>query len=267
MTGTPQPETETPAKHGISDNSSSRRKNHNNEQEWWLPSFPRWPFKSWMEIFAFGPRNDLIGILANKVVDGIHKNLDPDGPLIQQLLEQHLPKDQVSVRTKLPFYESTVDALKYQRDNYLLGTSYANKRQVHLDRAKRLFPPSQRFSAPGGPRMPRDATALGYSQIVNLGSWFVPSETIMEALLPIVISLPSGVLKETITSTVANAIPLAQPLLDVAMKNAVMGVIQDPQIRQMIKSRTQKILRIDENENDLDGRSKITTGDTKGTKD
>jgi hypothetical protein len=246
MSGTTPPETNINASNDTNDANNNKRINNNNEQEWWMPSVPRWPFKSWTEIFTSGPRNDLIGILANKVVDGMHKNLDPDGPVIQKLLDEHLPTDSESVRTKLPFYESTVDLLKYQRDNYLLGNSYANKKQVYRDLAKQLFP---RFgvvgaaSAAGSPKMPHDATALGYIQIAKLGSWFVPSETIKEALLPIVISLPSGALKGTITSIVANAIPLAQPPLDNAMKNAVMGVIRDPQIRQMIKSRTQKILR------------------------
>jgi len=266
MSGTQTPpETNTKINANINErsNNDNNNKNNNNEQEWWMPSVPRWPFKSWTEIFTSGPRNDLIGILANKVVDGMHKNLDPGGPVVQALLDEHLPTDSASVRTKLPFYESTVDLLKYQRDNYLLGNSYANKKQVHRDRVKQLLPRSSgsssssssssnlrvgfgvvgAASAAGSPKMPHDATALGYIQIAKLGSWFVPSETIKEALLPIVVSLPSGALKGTITSIVANAIPLAQPPLDNAMKNAVMGVIRDPQIRQMIKSRTQKILR------------------------
>jgi len=217
---------------------SHRNKNH---QEWWMPSFPRWQ-QSWTEIFTSGPRNDLIDILADKAVDGINDNLDPEGPVIQQRLEKYLPMDKESVRTKLPFYESSIDAIKYQRDSYVLGNLYANKKELHRDRVKRLFPPSLQVSA-GSPKMPYNATALGYIHLVNLGSWFVPSETVREALLPLVVALPSGILKDTITSTVANAIPLAQPPLDDAMKNAVMRVIQDPQIRQMIKSRTQKILR------------------------
>ena len=263
MSGTQTPP-ETNTNSNVNNHINTINNHNNNEQEWWMPSVPRWPFKSWTEIFTSGPRNDLISILANKVVDGMHKNLDPGGPVVQTLLDEHLPTDSASVRTKLPFYESTVDLLKYQRDNYLLGNSYATKKQVHRDRVKRLLPTSSSSSSSssssnlrvgfgaastaGSPKMPHDATALGYIQIAKLGSWFVPSETIKEALLPIVVSLPSGALKGTITSLVANAIPLAQPPLDNAMKNAVMGVIRDPQIRQMIKSRTQKILRTKDDE-------------------
>ena len=217
--------------------------NNKKNEEWWLPSFSRW---TWTELFTSGPRNDLIVILADKAVKAIHKNLDHEGPIIQQLLDEKLPSDKESVRTQLPFFDSTVEALKYQRDNYLLGARYAERKQLQRERQKSLFPPAAlRFSV-GSPRMPHDATALGYAQIVKLGTWFVPSETINSALLPIVLSLPSGALNDTITSTVSNAIPLAQPSLDDAMKHAVMGVINDPQIRQMIKNRTQKILRVDD---------------------
>eukprot|EP00531_Pseudo-nitzschia_arenysensis_P008011 CAMPEP_0116152294 /NCGR_PEP_ID=MMETSP0329-20121206/20571_1 /TAXON_ID=697910 /ORGANISM="Pseudo-nitzschia arenysensis, Strain B593" /LENGTH=238 /DNA_ID=CAMNT_0003648999 /DNA_START=115 /DNA_END=831 /DNA_ORIENTATION=+ len=221
-----------------------------NAEEWWLPSFPRSPFRSWTEIFF--PRNDLIGILANKVVDGMEKQLDPHGPMIQKLLDDHLPKDKESVREKLPFYDSTIDTLKQHRDTYLLGANYKKQQQEQQQQnTKRfVFPLALGSSQNNAPKLPLDSTALGYTQIVHIGSWFVPSKTIKESLLPIVVSLPSGALRGTITSTVTNAIPLAQPPLDNAMKNAVMGVIRDPQIRDMIKSRTQKILRTEDDTKD-----------------
>ena len=200
-----------------------------------------------------GPGNDLIGLLASNVVDGMNQHLDPEGPFIQKLFDQHLPKDKDDVREKLPFYDATIESIKHQRDVYLLGDAHKQKDQLvdipnKSDRVARFVFPlgATSRSIQNTPKMPLDATALGYTQIVHLGSWFVPSATIKESLLPIVVSLPSNSLRDTITSTVTNAIPLAQPPLDAAMKNAVMGVIQDPQIREMIKSRTQKILRTDD---------------------
>jgi hypothetical protein len=197
-----------------------------------------------------GPRDDFIGILADRVVKVINENYTENinEPIIQQTLERFLPSTKENIRTDLPFYNSIVDILKYQRDNYLVGTKYAEQKQQYQ---QRQFPfTNSRFgSAIGSPRMPNDTTALGYIQIVKLGSWFVPSKTIKDALLPIVISLPSGVLNDTITSTVSDAIPLAQPIVDSAMKDAVLGVINDPQIRQLIKSRTQKILSVNDDDN------------------
>ena len=244
---------ETPPPKRIGNNNNS------NEQEWWLPSFPRWNYWFWTDFFTAGPRNDLIEIIANKVVDGIDENLDPEGPVIQKLLNDHLPSNRESVREKLPFYESTFQSLKHQRDIYLLGETHKiqqqqqqeqqHQREIHKNdnvSNRFVFPLGSAAARSNSPKMPLDATAMGYTQIVKLGSWFVPSLTIKEALLPIVVSLPSNSLKGTITSAVTNAIPLAQPPLDTAMKNAVMGVIRDPQIREMIKSRTQKILRTED---------------------
>jgi len=226
---------------------NNNNNNNNNEQEWWLPSFPRWPFRSWTEIFTAG-NNDLIGLLANKVVGEMEKNLDPEGQMIQKLLDDHLPSTAEQVRENLPFYDSTLESLQQQRDTYLLGAN-CKKQQLEQEQqqaSKRFVFPLALGSSQQSPKMPLDATALGYTQIVHIGSWFVPSKTIKESLLPIVLNLPSGALREPITLTVTNAIPLAQPPLDVAMKNAVMGVIRDPQIREVIKSRTQKILRTPE---------------------
>ena len=274
MSGTP---TERHTASNTESSSSSSSSSNNNNQEWWLPSFPRWKYGSWTEIFTSGPRNDLIGILADKVVEAVEKNLDHEGPIVQKLLDDHLPVDKESIRTKLPFYGSTVEALKYQRDSYLLGTKNASNenqqqqksRDQEEEKAKQRFPHSAlRFGGVGGntsasssPWMPHDATAQGYVQIVNLGAWFVPSETIKAALLPIALSLPSGALRDTINTTVSNAIPLAQPPLDAAMKNAVMGVIQDPRTRQMIKSRTQKILRIEDDDIHEEGEGRRSPAD------
>mmetsp|Transcript_17545 Transcript_17545/g.17692 ORF Transcript_17545/g.17692 Transcript_17545/m.17692 type:complete len:256 (+) Transcript_17545:322-1089(+) len=190
------------------------------------------------------PRDDFIGILSDRVVEAINENLD--GPIIQQTLEKYLPHAKESIRSDLPFYDSTLEILKYQRDNYLIGTKYAERKQQHR---QGQFP-YNRFGI-GSPRMPNNATAFAYIELVKLGSWFIPSTTIKDALLPIVLSLPSGALNDTITSTVSNTIALAQPSLDITMKNAILGVFDDPQIRQLIKSRTQKILRVnDDNNND-----------------
>jgi len=263
--------------------TTTSNKNKNNtsntkEQEWWFPSYSRWKqhvrahsyLHSWTEIFASGPRNDLIGILADKAVEAIHEHLnaplrqnnndsnssnDNNDTFAKKLLDEHLPSDTESVRTKLPsLYGSALEALKQQRDNYLLSTD------VDVGITKNTYAGSSSSSnipRKGKPRESRTTTTtgnanantntnnLGYAQLVNLGAWFIPSETIKSALMPIVLDLPSGALRNTITTTVSNAIPLAQPPLDAALKSSVMGVIKDPRIRDTIKSRTQKILRVE----------------------
>jgi hypothetical protein len=183
------------------------------------------------------PRADLIDILASRVVKIINENVEEP---IQQALDR-LPADSASVR-KLPFYDATFETLRFQRDNYLVGPSYAERKE----RQRRQPFPSTRFI----PQMPFDATALGHIQLVHVGAWFIPSETIRTALLPIVVSLPSGALKDPIINTVSTAIPLAQPPLDRAVKSAILDVMDNPHMRQLVKNRTQRVLRVDDVKND-----------------
>jgi hypothetical protein len=184
---------------------------------------------------GFSPRDDLVNLMADKVVMAIQENANEP---IQRALDEHLPKDSAGVRS-LPFCQPTLAALRYQRDSYLVGTNYAKRSEQQ--RQGRLFPSPRLF-----PRMPRDATALGHIQLTHLGSWLVPSATIKEVLMPVVISLPSGALRETITTSVANAIPLAQPSLDRAVKSAILNFIDSPQMRQIVKNRTEKILQVND---------------------
>lgn len=183
------------------------------------------------------PRADLIDILAGRVVKILNEKAEEP---IQQALDR-LPADSASVRA-LPFYDSTLEALRFQRDSYLVGPAYADRKEKQ--RRQRL-PPSRSI-----PQMPFDATALGHIQLVHVGAWFIPSETIRTALLPIVLSLPSGALKEPIVNTVSTAIPMAQPPLDRAVKNAILDVMDNPHMRQLVKNRTQRVLRVDEVTND-----------------
>jgi hypothetical protein len=166
--------------------------------------------------------NPIIELLAKRLVKTATEKAQKP---IQQLRE-NLPSNPEEIR-KLPFYDATLQTLQWQRDNYLVGTDYADQRK--LERPLRISPI---------PRMPYDATALGSIQIVNLGSWFIPSPTVKDALLPIVVSLPSGALKEPITNAVANAVPLAQPQLDRVVKNSLKAFMQNPHWRQVIKNRT-----------------------------
>lgn len=168
-------------------------------------------------------RQDIVDLLARRIVRKIEQKIDE--PLEQA--KERLPSSREEIRS-LPFYGSTLNALKFQRDNYLVGTGYATRRQRLRHRGIMNYPLY---------RLPFDSTALGNIQIVALGASFIPSTTVKDLLLPIVVGLPSGVLKDPITNAVANAIPLAQPLLDSAVKNSLINFMDNPEMRQMIKSR------------------------------
>jgi hypothetical protein len=170
-------------------------------------------------------RQKIIELFAKRLVKNATEKAQKP---IQQLCD-NLPSDAQAIR-KLPFYDSTLQAIQWQRDNYLVGKEYAERRTTR-----------QGIDSPS-PRMPFDATALGNLQIVKLGSWFVPSTTVKDALLPIVISLPSGALREPILNTTVNAIPLAQPLVDRAVKNAMLEFMDNPHWRQVIKNQSNRYM-------------------------
>lgn len=168
-------------------------------------------------------RHDIIDLLAKRIVKKINQKAEKQ---LQQVVEQ-LPATPQEVRA-LPFYDSVLSSIQYQRDNYLVGAGYANRRQRLRSRGIITYPLY---------RLPYDSTSLGNIQITQLGASFIPSETIKGALLPIIVSLPSGILKDTITNAVASSIPLAQPQLDNAVKRSVLSFMDNPNMRALIKSR------------------------------
>lgn len=172
-------------------------------------------------------RQDIIELLARRYVERAAKKAEKP---VQQFCE-NLPSDAQAIRN-LPFYESTYQAIQWQRDNYLVGKDHADRRR--FDRSLSIDPPIH--------RMPFDATTLGSSQIVGLGTWFIPSTTVKNALLPIVVSLPSGALKEPIVNATVNAIPLAQPTVDAAVKYSMLNFIKNPDWREVIKNRTNRYI-------------------------
>lgn len=170
-------------------------------------------------------RQDIITLLSRRIVRTIKDKAEK--PI--EDVKQALPSSSNEVRS-LPFYGSILEAITYQRDNYLVGNQYADTRQKARSNHNNPRPPPLH-------RIPYDPRALGSIQLASLGASFIPSPTVHNALLPLLVSLPSGVLKEPIANAVANAIPLAQPQLDLAMKNSIIAFMGNPKMRQVIKNR------------------------------
>ena len=171
-------------------------------------------------------RHEIIDMIAKRVVKITQAKAEK--PLTD--LCEKLPSKSAEIRN-LPFYGSTLEALKYQRDNYLVGTKYAEEQKLG-----RQLNPSSSFAP--SVRMPYDVTALGNIQTIKLGSWFIPSPTVKNAALPIVVGLPGGALREPILNATVNAIPLAQPSLNQVVKNSMLQVMEDSYWRDVMKSRT-----------------------------
>ena len=180
---------------------------------------------------VYTPRADIVDLFARRFVASATKKAQKP---LQQLCE-NLPSDKETVR-KLPLYNSTFEAVQWQRDNYLVGKEYADARKLERRKRTRVEPP---------PTMPYDSTALGSMQIIRLGSWFIPSPTVKSALLPIVVSLPNGLLHDTILNATVNALPLAQPPLDRAVKYSMLQFMGNPHWREVIKHRTKGFIGSD----------------------
>jgi hypothetical protein len=138
-------------------------------------------------------------------------------------------------------YSLALRSLQWQRDNYLVGREYAEKRQnqrfgkTEFDETVR----EQSLELDVSPYViPFDKEALGNVQLTALGSWFIPSPTVQNALLPIVVDLPSGQLKEPILRATANLIPLSQGNLDRVVKDRLIWFLDNPYWRDVIKAST-----------------------------
>jgi hypothetical protein len=180
-------------------------------------------------------RQEILGLLVNGIVERATEKAQK--PLRQ--LQENLPSDAASVRN-LAFYDSTVRAIQWQRDNYLVGTDYAEQRT--REREYDVAPPIIN-------EMPFDATALGSMQIIRLGSWFIPSPTVKNALMPIVLPLPTGALYQPALNAAAHALPLAQDDLNRVVKNSMMQFISNPHWREVIKNGTNRYMGSRESNN------------------
>ena len=171
-------------------------------------------------------RQELIGALADRFIERAAVKAQ-QGPL--QQLVQNLPNSASEIR-KLPIYNIALRNIEYQRDQYLVGSIHAERRR--REKEDYLAPP------PALRGIPFDATSLGHAQISRLGASFLPSPTVQQALLAIVVALPNGSLKGSIVDSVVNAIPLAQPIVDSAVKNSMLSFVQSAYWREVIKKRT-----------------------------
>lgn len=171
-------------------------------------------------------RDEIIDTLANQIIENLETHTS-------QLLDNEenqdntsFPKSPKEIRD-IPFYNSIHNAVLWQRDNYFLGQEFANLRKN--ERRSGIIQ-----IAPGA----SSYTSLGDIQIAHLGSWFIPSPTVKNALQPFVIALPNDTLRDPIRNAISNAIPLAQPQLNSVAKSSLLRLMKESQTREIIKNYT-----------------------------
>lgn len=150
-------------------------------------------------------------------------------------LGQVLPNDSESVR-KSPIYDVTLQSLQWQRDNYLMGQKYADRRKV--EREKR----PHRVYLPKIKQVPYDPQALGNVQLAQIGSSFIVSPTVKNALMPIVLSLPRGSMYPPTLRAMTDFIDTQQSNLDGLVKQQVLWLLEEERVRSSLMNSTKGYL-------------------------
>ncbi len=138
----------------------------------------------------------------------------------------------------------------------MVGQDFAERRQIErqsaaptiaqdnvsIDQAAAMQ--SQQFLPPNANQIPFDATTLGHQQLVNLAAWFIPTQTVQQALVPLVISLPSGLLKEPITTGFVNLISEQQQNLDDVFKENLTYFFMGDHWREFVKDSASRYITV-----------------------
>ena len=233
----------------------------------------------------------LMGILANTIKEALYNRTDFDDlksdlKKLEKIEETDASNSASSIDIigtnvdvrEMKVYKNLLSVVKYQRDAYIMGSEHAERRKVEreVEREKEAKAKEQldlyiadddSFSdvASEGPKVPPkisyqdylkkhsivNASSLGSSQLNGLFSWFIPSPTMHNALLPTVLwtiapispTYPDGgPLRGRINRSVCDLIPLSQSLLDGVMKQNILWVLSDESWRESVKGSSRNYL-------------------------
>lgn len=180
----------------------------------------------------------------------------------------------VNVR-EMKVYKNLLTSLKYQRDAYIMGGEHAELRKTQRaqeeeeeelksmqdiadeeDEEEFIKPaPTYRDYLNKNPVV--QSESLGRNQFTHLCSWFVPSVTVHNAVLPTflwTLAPPphlvsghvnvqeGGPLRRVIHRSFCALIPLSQNLLDRTMKNSILYILSDQAWRDTVKGTSRNFL-------------------------
>ena len=157
---------------------------------------------------------------------------------IASQVDKLIPADPHELR-KTSLYKNTYKLIQWQRDNYLVGSEYAEWRRRERLRGGggETEPPPRDVSSYQG-EIIFDADALGHKQVGRLAADFVPSDTVRKALLPIVVTLPMSALYGPSQAALVRLILGQQDTLDHLLKYQLMQFLGNPRNRAAIKNST-----------------------------
>lgn len=155
-------------------------------------------------------------------------------------VDKQIPHDPIALR-QTSLYKGALQVLQWQRDNYLVGTEYADWRKNDRQRQQ-----DHLFHSPDVESyyISYDDKALGHNQIAQVASDFIPTSTVKNALTPVVTELfaPEGALYDPIKNALAGVILGQQNNLEQTIKNQMLHFLDNPQNREAMKNSTQGML-------------------------
>jgi hypothetical protein len=139
-----------------------------------------------------------------------------------------------TVRTT-PLYSVIRRSVEWQRDNYLIGQQFADRRKK--ERANDTFYTKLLGSRTIFSLIPNtDMNALGLIQITGLAPSFLSSRTVYNSARPLVSALPYGALREPVYQATATLIPASQNTLDEVVKASLIQVFHNDQFKELVRS-------------------------------
>jgi solute carrier family 25 S-adenosylmethionine transporter 26 len=179
-------------------------------------------------------------------------------------IDDYIPSDHQAIR-QTPVFQQLYRLIQFQRDQYLVGTEYAQwqQRERQTVSESSMSPSSRVARTDPNDKLPYDPTALGHLQIAKVAADFIPTATVREALLPLITPLPSRELYPLLQqATIQHGILGQQALLNEVTKNIVLQFLQNPQNRLTIKKSTYGFIETKYN----DGTGNTSAGDHGNTK-
>jgi len=236
-----------------------------------------------IESSGFGRVEDgfgLMGILADTVIETVLRGKSNGERKVEdEAVEYHFVRKNSVATTSMrdmELYQHALSSIKYQRDSYIMGRSYANVRKIQRESQPQstLIPSDdgtddaqpwtnkqqqqQRYQLEDIMRfnhgiIPDDS--LAKSHLVGIASWFLPSATVVDSLRPTVVwllsppiygryhnhgdgSVVGGPLHQPFVRAVKDLVPLSQSLVDSVVKENVIWALKDNEWKAWMKGTT-----------------------------
>ena len=161
------------------------------------------------------------------------------GGLGRQVAEQVrnlIPEDRQKLRGTA-LYKEAYKGIQWQRDNYLVGREYANwriKERYRLDRGSGTTRSIQSFVD----EIQFDDSALAHPLLARLAAPFIPSDSVKNALLPLLLPVLENRLYPIAQQGLVHIVESQRDNLHHVLKGQILQFLSNPQNRANTKSST-----------------------------